>query len=423
MKKILSTRVLVKIGVLTTILLVLIIYTIWGNSALMVSTVNISSDRIPSAFSNFQIAQVSDLHNAEFGESNTDLIELLSEHEPDIIVITGDLIDAGQTDIEIAFDFVKKAVQIAPVYFVTGNHEANFSHYDQFKTGLETSGVIVLEDEAIQLVHNNEMITLIGLSDPDFTIKGDMFNEVPAMVNTKLNSLIDDENSYTILLSHRPELFETYVCCGVDLVLCGHAHGGQFRLPFIGGLVAPNQGLFPKYDSGLYADGKTNMVVSRGLGNSIIPFRFNNRPDVVLVELNERKLSDIRANIEMLEQQMEDEVSLKRRVEDFKKALSQNEVLQEFDRGIFESIIEKVIVGGYDEDGKKDPYKITFIYKTGFRNEVGNAKQRFDKTKSVGDKAKELCSHIADEVKDVCSYVSDNTCGDGCQIIPQKRYT
>ena len=127
----------------------------------------------------------------------------------------------------------------------------------------------------------------------------------------------------------------------------------------------------------------------------------------------ERKLSDIRANIEMLEQQMEDEVSLKRRVEDFKKALSQNEVLQEFDRGIFESIIEKVIVGGYDEDGNKDPYKITFIYKTGFRNEVGNAKQRFDKTKSVGDKAKELYSHIADEVKDVCSYVSDNTCGDG----------
>ena len=261
-------------------------HTIWGNSALMVSMVNISSDRIASAFSNFRIAQVSDLHNAEFGESNTELIELLSEHEPDIIVITGDLIDAGHTDIEIAFDFIKQAVQIAPVYFVTGNHEANFSHYDQFKTGLEASGVTVLEDEAIQLVHNNEMITLIGLSDSDFTIKGDMFNEAPAMVNTKLNSLIDDENSYTILLSHRPELFETYVCCGVDLVLCGHAHGGQFRLPFIGGLVAPNQGLFPKYDSGLYTDGKTNMVVSRGLGNSIIPFRFNNRPEVVLVELN-----------------------------------------------------------------------------------------------------------------------------------------
>ena len=135
----------------------------------------------------------------------------------------------------------------------------------------------------------------------------------------------------------------------------------------------------------------------------------------------ERKLSNIRANIEMLEQQMEDEVSLKRRVEDFKKALSQNEVLQEFDRGIFESIIEKVIVGGYDEDGNKDPYKITFIYKTGFRNEVRNAKERFDKAKSVGDKAKELCSHIADEVKDVCSYVSDNTCGDSMFIVQTPR--
>ena len=124
----------------------------------------------------------------------------------------------------------------------------------------------------------------------------------------------------------------------------------------------------------------------------------------------ERKLSDIKANLAMLEQQMQDEVSLKRRIADFKKALSKNGVLEEFDRGIFESIIEKVIVGGYDEDGNKDPYKITFIYKTGFRNEIGNAKERFDKSKSIGDKAKELCSHIVDEVKDVCSYVSDNTC-------------
>ena len=123
----------------------------------------------------------------------------------------------------------------------------------------------------------------------------------------------------------------------------------------------------------------------------------------------ERKLSDIKANLKILEQQMDDEFSLKQRVADFKKALSKNGVLEEFDRGIFESIIEKVIVGGYDEDGNKDPYKITFIYKTGFKNEIGKAKERFDKSKSVSDKAKELCSHIVDEVKGVCSYVSDNT--------------
>lgn len=125
-----------------------------------------------------------------------------------------------------------------------------------------------------------------------------------------------------------------------------------------------------------------------------------------------------KAKLEYLQQQLDDETSLQRRVSDFKKALSENEVLEEFDRGIFESIIEKVIVGGFDEDGNKDPYKITFIYKTGLKNEIGNAKERFDKSKKMGDKTKELCSHIADELKGVCSFVSDNTCGDGCSVVP-----
>lgn len=124
-----------------------------------------------------------------------------------------------------------------------------------------------------------------------------------------------------------------------------------------------------------------------------------------------------KAKLEYLQQQLDDETSLQRRVSDFKKALSENEVLEEFDRGIFESIIEKVIVGGFDEDGNKDPYKITFIYKTGLKNEIGNAKERFDKSKKMGDKTKELCSHIADELKGVCSFVSDNTCGDGMLIV------
>ena len=105
---------------------------------------------------------------------------------------------------------------------------------------------------------------------------------------------------------------------------------------------------------------------------------------------------------------------MQRRLADFRKALSKNQILEEFDRGIFESIIEKVIVGGYDENGEKDPYKIIFIYKTGFKNEIGNAKERFGKKSKAVETAKEMCSHIVDEVKDVCSYVSDNTCRDGC---------
>ena len=272
--------------VIGTIFFILLIWTVWSNKALMVSTISISSSHIPAAFSGFRIAQVSDLHNSEFGKNNTELLKLLSENRPDIIAITGDLIDANHTDVGIALGFAQESVRIAPTYYVTGNHEAASPQYDTLKAGLEEAGVIVLEDEAVSLERNGETITLLGLGDPDFTVNGDMFGETSAMVSTKLKNLDDGEGGYTILLSHRPELFETYVNCGIDLVFAGHAHGGQFRLPFIGGLVAPNQGLFPQYDAGLYTDGSTSMVVSRGIGNSIIPFRINNRPEIVLVELN-----------------------------------------------------------------------------------------------------------------------------------------
>lgn len=285
MKKKLSQKTFAWLCILTALLLTLAVWTIWGNTALIVNEITVSGSQIPSEFTGFRIAQVSDLHNAEFGEENAHLLNLLSESRPDIIAITGDLVDAHHMDIDTALSFVEKAARIAPVYYVTGNHEASLPQYDELKMGLEAAGVTVLEDKAIQLEHNGGFVTLIGLSDPNFTIKGDIFNEVPAVIRTKLNDLIKDETGYTVLLSHRPELFSTYVSCGVDLVLSGHAHGGQFRLPLIGGLVAPNQGFFPKYDAGLYTDGSTNMVVSRGIGNSIIPLRFNNRPEIVLVEL------------------------------------------------------------------------------------------------------------------------------------------
>ena len=272
--------------VIGTIFFTLFIWTVWGNTALMTNAVAISSSRIPAAFSGFRIAQVSDLHNAEFGKNNAELLKLLSESRPDIIVITGDLIDANHTDVGIALGFAQESVRIAPTYYVTGNHEAASQQYDTLKAGLEEAGIIVLEDEAISLEQGGETISLIGLADPDFTVKGEMFGEAPVMVSAKLKNLNDGEGKYTIMLSHRSELFETYVNCGIDLVFAGHAHGGQFRLPFIGGVIAPNQGLFPKYDAGLYTDGGTNMVVSRGIGNSIIPLRFNNRPEIVLVELN-----------------------------------------------------------------------------------------------------------------------------------------
>lgn len=258
---------------------------IWANTALEVNIFTIMSDRLPASFDGFRIAQVSDLHNAEFGEENEKLIELLEETEPDIITMTGDLIDSRNTDIEIAISFVKRAVEVAPCYYVTGNHEARLSEgeYTELEQRLVEAGVIVLHDEEIILEQDGERISLIGIDDPDFceSHEGGIGNN---MAPERMRALAATDG-YTILLSHRPEYFSQYCEAEMDLVLSGHAHGGQFRLPFVGGLFVPNQGFFPEYDSGLYVKDGTNMIVSRGLGNSIIPIRFNNRPEIVVVEL------------------------------------------------------------------------------------------------------------------------------------------
>lgn len=270
--------------ILAVSLFALLLWTIWGNTALMANTITIADSRIPAAFSGFRIAQISDLHNAEFGKDNAKLFKRLSECEPDIIAVTGDLVDMNHTDLDVAITFAQKAIRIAPVYYVTGNHEAHLPQYDALRDGLEAAGVILLDDKALQLEHDGAKITIAGLSDPDFRTRYDMFEETSA-AGAAFKKQIHADQGYTILLSHRPELFESYVNCGADLVFSGHAHGGQFRLPFIGGLIAPNQGLFPKYDAGLYIDGDTQMVVSRGIGNSIIPVRFHNRPEIVLAVL------------------------------------------------------------------------------------------------------------------------------------------
>ena len=271
------------ICILSGILLILIVWTAWGNAALELNTYTISSRGLPDAFDGYRIAQVSDLHNAEFGGGNQRLLDMLREAEPDMIAITGDLIDSRKTNIAVALAFAEEAVRIAPCYYVSGNHEARVPEYRELKAGLEAAGVTVLDDARVEIEISGKSITIIGVNDPSFL--ADYLTSDAAVMDRKLSELPSEDASFTILLSHRPELFDTYVAHNMDLVLTGHAHGGQFRLPLIGGLIAPNQGLFPKYDDGLYSEGNTNMIVSRGLGNSIIPFRFNNRPEVVLIEL------------------------------------------------------------------------------------------------------------------------------------------
>lgn len=275
-------------AVLCAVLIGIVVLVAWGNTALELNSYTITSSRLSESFDGYRIAHVSDLHNTQIGENNEKLLTILREADPDIIAITGDLIDSRNTDVEIALQFAQEAVKIAPCYYVTGNHEARKSEYNELKSGMESNGVIVLEDSNTEINIDGNTITIIGVNDPSFQTDY-LFGDSESIMNTKLTELHTNEDGFTILLSHRPELFTTYANHDIDLVLSGHAHGGQFRIPLIGGVVAPNQGFFPEFDAGIYTDGNTNMFISRGIGNSILPFRVNNRPEVILIELKSDK--------------------------------------------------------------------------------------------------------------------------------------
>lgn len=234
----------------------------------------------PEAFSGFKIAQISDLHNAEFGTDNQKLIDILKSEAPDAIVITGDLIDARRTNTEIAESFARRCMEIADCYYVPGNHEARLGDtYDAFESALIADGVNVLRNGSVRIRKGMDAIRIVGVDDPAFAKASDTITNLDAA----LEALSSDD--FTILLAHRPELIDEYSKWGIDLVLSGHAHGGQIRLPGIGGLYAPGQGFFPKYTSGNYTVGDTEMIVSRGIGNSAFPLRVNDRPEVVIVTL------------------------------------------------------------------------------------------------------------------------------------------
>lgn len=220
---------------------------------------------------------ISDLHNAEFGDGQKDLIDKIEAQDADIIVITGDMIDSRRTDVDKAVELITGLGNKIPVYYVTGNHESRVREYNELESKLIENGVTVLKNESVKIEKDSSFINIIGVDDPSFGMSAnDIFHTVSELKT----------DGYDVLLSHRPELFETYCESGAELVLCGHAHGGQVRIPFAGGLVAPNQGLFPEYTAGSYKSGSTEMIVSRGLGNSIIPLRVNNPPELVVITLS-----------------------------------------------------------------------------------------------------------------------------------------
>ncbi len=254
----------------------------WQNSTLTLTQITFESARLPGSFDGYTIVQISDLHSKRFGKAQKRLLEKIRALSPDLIVVTGDLVDSRRFDLAPVVELMTQAVELAPVFYVSGNHEARCGRYDEVCTTLQELGVTLLDNKSQTIQCQGESITLSGLADPFFLATPD--STAQASTREALYALEQTQN-FQILLSHRPELFDLYLEYGMDLTFSGHAHGGQWRLPLVGGLYAPDQGLFPRYTAGLYQKESSGMVVSRGLGNSLFPLRLFNRPELVAVTL------------------------------------------------------------------------------------------------------------------------------------------
>jgi uncharacterized protein len=252
---------------------------LYVNNHWIVTTEHVyESEKVPESFDGFRITQISDLHDAVFGEQQKYLVEKVRKTNPNVIFVTGDVIDSNRYHLEQSLVAVRQLVDIAEVYYVIGNHEVAINKVDEIYEAMREIGVHVMPNTSVRLKHEDgESISILGIEDP---LNG---LETQEMLNEAMSKV--DREKLTILLAHRPETFNTYVANGMDLVFSGHAHGGQIRIPGFGGLVAPGQGFFPKYTAGSYEDGQTTMNVSRGLGNSGVPYRIFNLPEIVVVEL------------------------------------------------------------------------------------------------------------------------------------------
>ena len=238
------------------------------------------SEKVPESFDGFRITQVSDLHDALFGDRQGQLVKKVAATNPDVIFITGDVIDSNRYDLEQSLQAVRQFVKIADVYYVIGNHEVATNQIQEIYEALTAIGVHVMPNSSVELEREGESISIVGIEDP---LNG---HETQNMLSTALVGV--NEENLTLLLAHRPEKFNTYVANNINLVFSGHAHGGQIRIPFVGGLIAPGQGFLPKYTAGTFEDGETTMIVSRGLGNSTVPYRIFNLPQLIVVELKSK---------------------------------------------------------------------------------------------------------------------------------------
>jgi len=282
-----------KMIVITICIFVCIGFSFWQNNSLQTSYYTYSCKDIPSSFDGYCIVQISDLHNKNFGKQPNRLIEEIQVLTPDMIVITGDIIDSNHTNIETAIAFLEEAVKIAPCYYITGNHELWLEEAvrSDLMEKISNTGTVILNDEAIDITIKTDTNTTSGDSNDNKTSVPESFTLVGlddgSLLSDTLHTLTkdNDKSQFILLLAHEPQNMMLYSKENVDLILSGHAHGGQVRLPFVGGLVAPDQGFLPDYTEGLHEENGVSMIISRGIGNSVVPVRVFNRPEIICIDL------------------------------------------------------------------------------------------------------------------------------------------
>ena len=239
---------------LTVLLCIFFIFCFYQNYHIIVTKYEYKADF------NCRIVQISDLHNQLFGKEQERLIDEIKKCAPDIIVVTGDVVDSSHTRYEHALDFFEGAAEIAPVYYITGNHEDWLSgnEFYDFLSKVEAMGVYYIDGKVI----SSENMIISG------TEKG-----------------FGEDDRLKILLAHEPARYANYAEAGADIVFSGHVHGGQVIIPGKGGLISPDMEFFPKLYKGEYHFGDMTMYLSAGLGNSILPLRINNYPEIVVLDI------------------------------------------------------------------------------------------------------------------------------------------
>jgi predicted MPP superfamily phosphohydrolase len=234
---------------------------------------------LPAAFDGFRIVQLSDIHAAEYGDGNEKLIGAVKDAKPDIIVITGDMIDSDD-QLGMIKPLVSALTDISPVYYVTGNHEWDSGGLNELFTALDELQVTVLRNDYVRLEMGNASIVLAGAEDPN----GPADMMTPEELVTDIRAAEGDR--LIVMLNHRNDRLDLYSSLNVELVLCGHAHGGIIRLPFTDGLIGPRREWLPKFTDGVYTKGDTSMLVSRGIGNHTGYPRFMNNPHIPVAVLH-----------------------------------------------------------------------------------------------------------------------------------------